>query len=200
VRKAARDSEFGAMARTLWQPLLLGMMLLAMCAAGYLWWRAHSPLTRAVAAAPAPRSLSDARPPAVAAAKPRAISKAAEAATPGVTKAPPETATPPVKAAKPAPASASPSGQVGNDQATAETPGAVATPGQATSLIGLTPMYQIQDVGDSRLTPAEAEELRRQLHARPPEVAVLADKVAPADICRVCWSIVYRPLNRPENL
>jgi hypothetical protein len=90
-------------------------------------------------------------------------------------------------------------------KAAAETQGVGETPEHAASsrssgLLGLTPMYQIQDVGDSRLTPREEEDLRRQLEAHPPEVALFSDHPAPADICRLCWSIVYRPLTDPENL
>lgn len=215
VRKAARDSEFGAMGRTFWQPLLLGVLVLAMCTAGYVWWRTHSLFTREVAAAPASRSITHQRARAIAqvrpaasaaaVAGPKAESKVAEPVGSKDTNARPETAAPLVKTPTAVPNSETPSGQAGNASAAAETPRvdtapASAGPRQAKSLLGLTPMYQIQDVGDSRLTPEEAEDLRRQLEAHPPEVAVLADKTPAADICRVCWSIVYRPLSKPENL
>lgn len=72
--------------------------------------------------------------------------------------------------------------------------------GASAELLGLKAMYQIQDVGDSRLSPAQSEALRRDLIAHPPEVALTAGKVAPAEICRMCWSIVYRPVAAPENL
>lgn len=67
-------------------------------------------------------------------------------------------------------------------------------------LLGLRTLYELQDLGDARLSSKEAAILRRQLRELPPEVALYQDSAQFSDICRLCWSILYRPVTDPENL
>lgn len=67
-------------------------------------------------------------------------------------------------------------------------------------IMDLSMLFQIQDLGDVRLTDRESESLRRQLKQLPPEVALYSDSSQFSDICRLCSSILYRPLRQPENL
>jgi type II secretory pathway predicted ATPase ExeA len=67
-------------------------------------------------------------------------------------------------------------------------------------LIGLNEVFRLQDVGDSRLTDQELTLLRRQLKSLPPEEAVSTDSASAGDDCKLCWSIIYRPLLESGNL
>jgi MSHA biogenesis protein MshM len=67
-------------------------------------------------------------------------------------------------------------------------------------ILDLSMLFQIQDLGDVRLSAQESESLRRQLKELPPEVALYSDSSQFSDICRLCSSILYRPLKQPENL
>ncbi len=67
-------------------------------------------------------------------------------------------------------------------------------------LLGLSSLYELQDLGDARLTSEESAKLRKQLKVLPPEVAMYQDSAQFSDICKLCWSILYRPVAEPENL
>jgi MSHA biogenesis protein MshM len=67
-------------------------------------------------------------------------------------------------------------------------------------LLGMSPVYQLQDSGDNRLTTSETAELQNQLLKLPPESAENQSAVPASDICERCWSIIYRPLPIIENL
>ena len=69
-----------------------------------------------------------------------------------------------------------------------------------TRLLGLSSLFELQDLGDARLTSEESAKLRKQLKELPPEVALYQDSAQFSDICKLCWSILYRPLTDPENL
>jgi type II secretory pathway predicted ATPase ExeA len=70
----------------------------------------------------------------------------------------------------------------------------------AGQLLDLSILFQIQDLGDIRLSEQESAVLRKQLENLPPEVALYSDSSQFSDICRLCSSILYRPLTKPENL
>jgi len=70
----------------------------------------------------------------------------------------------------------------------------------AGQLLDLSILFQIQDLGDIRLSERESAVLRKQLETLPPEVALYSDSSQFSDICRLCSSILYRPLTEPENL
>ena len=65
-------------------------------------------------------------------------------------------------------------------------------------------LKELIDPADPRistnLTESELNLLQRQLEVLPPEVALLHKSSPSGDICRVCWSVIYRPLQNPENL
>ena len=67
-------------------------------------------------------------------------------------------------------------------------------------LLDLSILFELQDLGDPRLSQPESERLRRQLKDLPPEVALYQDSAQFSDICKLCWSILYRPVTEPENL
>lgn len=67
-------------------------------------------------------------------------------------------------------------------------------------ILDLSTLFEIQDLGDSRLSNQESERLRKQLKALPPEVALYQDSSQFSDICKLCWSILYRPVTEAENL
>ncbi len=67
-------------------------------------------------------------------------------------------------------------------------------------LLDLSILFELQDLGDPRLSPRESERLRKQLKDLPPEVALYQDSSQFSDICKLCWSILYRPVTEPENL
>ena len=67
-------------------------------------------------------------------------------------------------------------------------------------LIGLNHVFRLQDEGDTRLTDQERIILNRQLKNLPPEEAVSQDAAFIGDECKLCWSIIYRPLVKSENL
>lgn len=69
-----------------------------------------------------------------------------------------------------------------------------------TQLIGLNGVFRLQDTGDARLTDQEQVLLRRQLQQLPPEEAVTQEAAGGTDQCKLCWSIIYRPLIRSGNL
>ena len=67
-------------------------------------------------------------------------------------------------------------------------------------LLGLSSVYQLQDMGDSRLTVTESAALQQQLLKLPPETADYQQSSLQGDICNRCWSIIYRPVWSSENL
>jgi type II secretory pathway predicted ATPase ExeA len=67
-------------------------------------------------------------------------------------------------------------------------------------LIGLNGVFRMQDMGDARLTDQEEALLRRQLEKLPPEEAVSLQATGGKNECKLCWSIIYRPLFRSGNL
>ena len=67
-------------------------------------------------------------------------------------------------------------------------------------LLGLSSLFELQDLVDARLSSEEAAKLRKQLKDLPPEVALYQQSAQFSDICKLCWSILYRPLAEPENL
>jgi type II secretory pathway predicted ATPase ExeA len=67
-------------------------------------------------------------------------------------------------------------------------------------LLDLAMLFELQDLGDSRLSNHESALLRKQLKELPPEVALYQDSSQFSDICKLCWSILYRPVTEPENL
>ncbi len=67
-------------------------------------------------------------------------------------------------------------------------------------LIGLEQVFELQDLGDSRLSNQEMLMMKRQLENLPPEVALQYDMSANEDTCMLCWSIIYRSLQDSENL
>jgi len=67
-------------------------------------------------------------------------------------------------------------------------------------LIGLNGVFRLQDEGDTRLTDQEQVLLRRQLQQLPPEEAVTQEASGAIGECKLCWSIIYRPLIRSGNL
>ena len=69
-----------------------------------------------------------------------------------------------------------------------------------TQLIGLNGVFRMQDMGDTRLTDQEEILLRRQLMKLPPEEAVSLQTTGAKNACKLCWSIIYRPLFRSGNL
>jgi len=70
----------------------------------------------------------------------------------------------------------------------------------AGQLLDLSILFELQDLGDARLSSQESALLRHQLKELPPEVALYQDSAQFSDICKLCWSILYRPLVQPENL
>ncbi|MFT5132229.1 MAG: MSHA biogenesis protein MshM [Gammaproteobacteria bacterium] len=67
-------------------------------------------------------------------------------------------------------------------------------------MLDLSTLFELQDQGDPRLSTQESALLRKQLRDLPPEVALYQDSAQFSDICKLCWSILYRPITEPENL
>ncbi len=84
--------------------------------------------------------------------------------------------------------------QIGNSKSLGEQIGI------AGQLLDLSMLFQIQDLGDIRLSNQESALLRKQLMDLPPEVALYYDSAQFSDICKLCSSILYRPLKKGENL
>ena len=67
--------------------------------------------------------------------------------------------------------------------------------------VGLKDMLNRRDPRVStNLDEDELDELQQQLERLPPEVALLHKSSPAGDSCRVCWSMIYRPLQLPESL
>lgn len=67
-------------------------------------------------------------------------------------------------------------------------------------LAGLNNMYQIDQLVETYHSEQELVILQRQLEWLPPEAAFQPGSSSPDDACKLCWSIVYRPLINPESL
>jgi type II secretory pathway predicted ATPase ExeA len=62
------------------------------------------------------------------------------------------------------------------------------------------PVFQLQIIADPRLSVEEFETLNRQIQGLPPESAEYDPSSLQGEVCRHCWSIIYRPLWTSENL
>lgn len=67
-------------------------------------------------------------------------------------------------------------------------------------LMGLEAMIQSEAMTYEKYTDRELQILREQLEKLPPEVAYHAKSSPESDTCNLCWSIIYRPLAKPDNL
>ena len=223
VRRAASDSEFVSNERRFWLPAAFGaVVLIAIFGAIY-----RAQLT---GAAPAPPDARGSAAPSVAdqpartdnlAAVPHltledAISAPVGAAGPaqagGVMQDPagPAPGSPggesgevQLNAATAAPAPASPvralsaAGELTNPDVASGVPPTGMPRGK---ILGINAVYGAQDVGDSRLSPAESALLQKQMAVAPPEDVMPEDMSSVSYACQLCWSIIYRPLVNPENL
>jgi type II secretory pathway predicted ATPase ExeA len=61
-------------------------------------------------------------------------------------------------------------------------------------------VFQLQIIADPRLSVEEFETMNQQLLTLPPESAEYEPSSLQGDVCRHCWSIIYRPLWTSENL
>lgn len=181
VRLAAQDSEFISGRRPLWSGVAaiaagVGLLLFA------IWlWQQRPIAGPEAAAASGPVD-----------APPAGVSSAPESA--GVQREEPAAVLEPAPAAPvPVPA-VTPSGidNVSSAEPAADVaePPAPARPGIFVEWPG--------KGGDQ--TDAELELLRRQLASLPPEDLEPDGLSSPVDACKLCWSLVYRPLYEPENL
>jgi hypothetical protein len=198
VRLAAQDSEFIGSRRMLWLgvgAIAAGLALLALV----LWtWQQRSAVAPEAAPAaavgePAPAA-AEAIPETPTAADDRAIAEPAADVTGAAPAAPPE-ASPAVESVSDIDnVSVAPPGE-----AAAGAPAAMpsAAPEGATP-----PVAYVELTADSLSGQSEAESelLRRQLASLPPEDLDPGGPSSPEDACRLCWSLVYRPLYEPENL
>ena len=67
-------------------------------------------------------------------------------------------------------------------------------------LIGLDQVYALQELGNFQFSRQELQRLTKQLQDLPPEVAYEFDLPPVSGTCKLCWSIIYRPLQDFENL
>ncbi|MFQ5659979.1 MAG: ExeA family protein [Gammaproteobacteria bacterium] len=67
-------------------------------------------------------------------------------------------------------------------------------------LIGINSIFELQALGDTRLTRKEQLVLQRQLRDLPPEAAYRFGLSPAGDRCKLCWSLIYRPLRDHEKL
>jgi hypothetical protein len=176
---AAQDSEFIGSRRPLWFGIAaiatgVGLLLLA------IWsWQQRPIAAPEAAAASGPVE-----------APPAGVSNAAESA--GVPREEPAAVLEPAPAA-PVPA-VTPSGI--DNVSSAEPAADVAEPPAP-----VTPGMFVEWPGKGgEQTDAELELLRRQLASLPPEDLEPDGLSSPVDACKLCWSLVYRPLYEPENL
>ncbi|MBI2994653.1 MAG: AAA family ATPase [Gammaproteobacteria bacterium] len=201
VRRAASDSEF-ASGRHYVFPTLIGALVLTL-AVGILWWINRTPPKEPVAAlTPTPSASVEARPAPGAVVTERAAEEPATIPSPV-----PDAA---VAANPESPVlqhgSASERSEAFQPQDTPVLPApetAVteqASPAGEVQLLGMNAVFRVQDFGDSRLSPEESDLLQKQLAAVPPEEAIPEGLSPTGDVCRLCWSIIYRPLKSPENL
>ena len=72
--------------------------------------------------------------------------------------------------------------------------------GPAAKLMGLEGIFGPGDMGTEKYTDQELQILREQLQRLPPAVAFQGKMPADSDACKLCWSIIYRPLVKAGNL
>jgi type II secretory pathway predicted ATPase ExeA len=196
VRLAAQDSEFIGSRRTLWfgvAAIAAGLALLAIV----LWsWQQRSTVApeatpAAAVGDPAPAEAIEESPPAA------DDEKTAEPA-PDVAGALPAAPPPASPAVEPGPdidnVSAAPPGEAAG--------GAPEVMPPAGSAGAAPPVAYVELSGDSPSGQSEAESelLRGQLVSLPPEDLEPGGPSSPENACKLCWSLVYRPLYKPENL
>ena len=73
-------------------------------------------------------------------------------------------------------------------------------PGPVSQLMGLDGIFGPGDMGTEPATDREIQILREQLRKLPPEVAFQGKLPSDNDACKLCWSIIYRPLIKAGNL
>lgn len=73
-------------------------------------------------------------------------------------------------------------------------------PEPASQLLGLDDIFDPGDMGTEKYTDSDLQNLRDQLEKLPPEVAFHGKLPPDEDTCKVCWSIIYRPLVKAGNL
>ena len=70
----------------------------------------------------------------------------------------------------------------------------------ASQLMGLEGIISSGEMGTVPATEKDLQLLRKQLRKLPPEVAFQGKPPAASDACKLCWSIIYRPLIKAGNL
>jgi MSHA biogenesis protein MshM len=214
VQRAARDSEFTPLLKQLWRPAAVASTAVIAGVVAIWWLSAAAPaLTDGAQAEPAFSKYEPGPAPAEAAmaagqvpiAHPQAERLESsvperEPAAP-VSKEDPSAAEPVAGIPETAELAAQPeeSPSPPTDLETAgdrEEPALLPQP----RLLGIDTLLQLQSTGDARLSPRESTWLREQIAAFPPESLYPDPPSSADDVCRVCWSIVYRPLLDPEGL
>lgn len=195
VRRAAADSEFVPAWYRLWKPAAAVACLTVAAIAGLWWITSPRPPEPAVAALPV--AAESARiVQAVSAAAPGS-NDSEDPARGGLAGAVENLAAEPDAGSGPGPWSgAAPPGAAPALPAAAT--GSTLAPEE--QLMDLGAILDFQEVGDTRLSPEELAILWRQLQALPPEDVPRLRPSSAGDACKLCWSIIYRPLINPENL
>lgn len=225
VHRAASDSEFVSNRRRFWLPAAFGVVvlvaLLGSVYRAHVMGRGAAPADAKTAlTAPATEPAAHREVPAVAAAHPaaeEAIPAPAAAAAPSVQTAGSlaDVANPaqgvPGEGSVNAPADTAAAAAARADQASVVAESGRQTHPDAKSneppprasgdrLLDISAVYGVQDLGDSRLSPEDSALMQKQLAAVPPEDVMPQGMSSAGDACKLCWSIVYRPLIKPENL
>ena len=186
VERAAADSEFVPALYRYRRAALAGAVAAAIAVTVIIWavLRPAAPEPD-IAATPAPAQLPLAEPAAPVAAAP--------------VPAPTENSIPAVEAPESAPAGET---EIPEPLSPAEEspPVTAENPTTDSGLMDLSTVLELPERMDPRLTPEESEILQRQLVALPPEDAAPGHLSSEGDACKLCWSIIYRPLAKPENL
>jgi len=72
--------------------------------------------------------------------------------------------------------------------------------GPEAQLMGLDDLFDPGQMAPEQYTDGELQMMREQLQRLPPEVAFHLKPLADSDACKLCWSIIYRPLSKADNL
>jgi MSHA biogenesis protein MshM len=205
IRQAAKDSEFVSDARRWWlRPAWLMAAIAAVVILAALLWTLVWPPAAGVARVAPPQSPATAD---TAAGGERVPAAAERNAEPDAGSA----------AGTAAPAPAAPVTRAGEEDVSSEkSPGASTTAapataaaprrehnGQSSTGAGSAPAGAVIELGTvdgSSLSPDESRRLRRELERYPPESALLSGFPRENGACRLCYSLIYRPLSHPENL
>jgi type II secretory pathway predicted ATPase ExeA len=184
VRLAARDSEFMGNRRPLWFGIaaIAGGVALLMLA---IWsWQQRSVV------APEAATASDTvdAPPAALIGAPASDVQAEESAAAAATV---------VEQARGAPGPAGTPSAIDNVSPAEPAPAAEPVEPPAAPVAGM--FVELPGDGGDQ-TDIELQMLRRQLASLPPEDLEPDGLSSPAGACKLCWSLVYRPLYEPENL